>query len=44
MRIKFWSGNLKERALGRPKCRWKGNNIRMDWKIGWKFVDWELLD
>jgi hypothetical protein len=29
MHTKFWSGNLKGRALGRCMCRWE-DNIGMD--------------
>jgi hypothetical protein len=36
-------GNLKGRALGKPRCRWE-DNIRMNLKeIWWEVVDWVPL-
>jgi len=43
--IGSWWGNLRERALGRPRSRWK-DNIKMDLrKVGCRGMDWiELVD
>jgi hypothetical protein len=40
MHRKFWSENLKGRALGRPRRR-REDNIRINFKeIGWEDSDW----
>jgi hypothetical protein len=36
----FWWGNLRERPLGRPRCRW-GGNVKMDLQeVGRGGMDW----
>jgi len=36
----FWWGNLRERALGRPRRRWE-DNIKMDLQeVGCGAMDW----
>jgi len=43
MHTKFWSENLKEKTLGRPRRR-REDNIRMDLReTGWEDVDWMHL-
>jgi hypothetical protein len=33
---RFWWGNMKERPLGRPRCRWE-DNIKMGiQEMGWE--------
>jgi len=41
MPTKFWSENLKERSLGRPRCKWEANirtDLRQKWYGGVKWI------
>ena len=36
----FWSGNLRERPLGRPRPRWEDNNKMDLQEVGCGGMDW----